>query len=54
MVSETRKITMEEFAEAVRDVIEALLGEGFQVEIHNFVKNNDTHLTGLIYPQCRK
>ena len=48
MVTETRKRTMEEFAETVRDVIEALLGEGFQVEIHNSVKNNDTHLTGLI------
>ncbi len=48
MVTETRKRTMEEFAEAVRDGVEALLGEGFQVEIHDSVKNNDTHLTGLI------
>lgn len=48
MVTETRKKTMEEFAEAVKNGVEALLGEGFQVEIQDSVKNNDTHLTGLI------
>lgn len=48
MVTETRKRTMEEFAEAVKNGVEALLGEGLQVEIQDSVKNNDTHLTGLI------
>lgn len=32
MVIETRKRTMEEFAEAVKDGVEALLGEGFRKE----------------------
>ena len=48
MVTETIKTTMKEFAEAVRDAVEASLGEGYQVQIHDVVRNNDTHLTGLV------
>ena len=48
MVTETIKTTMKEFEEAVRDAVEASLGEEYQVQIHDVVRNNDTHLTGLV------
>ena len=48
IVTETIKTTMKEFAEAVRDAVEASLGEEYQVQIHDVVRNNDTHLTGLV------
>ena len=43
MVIETRKRTMEEFAEAVRDGIEALLGEGF------IIRNAGNNIAPNIY-----
>ena len=43
-----RLTTMKEFEEAVRDAVEASLGEEYQVQIHDVVKNNDPHLTRLI------
>lgn len=48
MFTETIKTTMKEFAEVVRDAVEASLGEGYQVQIHDVVRNNDMHLTGLV------
>lgn len=48
MVTETIKTTMKEFAEAVRDAVEASLGEEYQVQINDVVRNNDMHLTGLV------
>lgn len=48
MSTETIKMIMKEFADMVKGVVETSLGEGYQVELHNMVKNNDTHRTGLV------
>ncbi len=48
MFTEVIKTTMKEFAEAVRDAVEASLGEEYQVQINDVVRNNDMHLTGLV------
>ena len=39
--------TMDEFAQVVKEAGEAILGDGYEVCIHEVLKNNDTHLTGL-------
>ena len=39
--------TMDVFAQVVKEAVEAALGDGFEVSIHEVLKNNDTHLTGL-------
>ena len=39
--------TMDEFAQVVKEAVEAILGDGYEVSIHEVLKNNDTHLTGL-------
>ena len=39
--------TMDVFAQVVKDAVEASLGDGYEVCIHEVLKNNDTHLTGL-------
>lgn len=39
--------TMDVFAQVVKEAVEASLGDGYEVSIHEVLKNNDTHLTGL-------
>lgn len=39
--------SMEVFAATVKEAVEASLGEGYEVNIHEVLKNNNTHLTGL-------
>lgn len=39
--------TMEVFADIIKQAMEVHYGEGYKVEIHKVVKNNDIHLTGL-------
>ena len=39
--------TMDVFAQVVKEAVEASLGDGYEVCIHEVLKNNDTHLTGL-------
>lgn len=48
MSTETIKATMGEFADMVKRGVETSLGEGYLVELHDMVKNNDTHRTGII------
>lgn len=40
--------TMEAFAEVVKGIMESYFGEGYRVEIHKVLKNNDLQLTGLV------
>ncbi len=39
--------SMDVFAATVKEAVEASLGEGYEVNIHEVLKNNSTHLTGL-------
>ena len=39
--------SMEVFAATVKEAVEASLGEGYEVNIHEVLKNNSTRLTGL-------
>ena len=39
--------TMDEFAQVVKEAVEASLGDGYEVSINEVLKNNDTRLTGL-------
>lgn len=39
--------SMDTFAAVVKEAVEASLGDGYEVSIHEVLKNNDTHLTGL-------
>ena len=39
--------TMDAFAQVVKEAVEASLGVGYEVGIHEVLKNNDTRLTGL-------
>ena len=39
--------TMDVFATTVKVAVETALGDGYSVEIHEVLKNNDTRLTGL-------
>lgn len=39
--------SMEVFAATVKEAVEASLGEGYEVNIHEVLKNNNTRLTGL-------
>ena len=40
--------SMEVFAATVKEAVEASLGEGYEVNIHEVLKNNSTRLTGLM------
>ncbi len=39
--------TMDVFAATIKGAVEASLGDGYEVSIHEVLKNNDTRLTGL-------
>ena len=39
--------SMDVFAATVKEAVEASLGDGYEVSIHEVLKNNDTRLTGL-------
>ncbi len=39
--------TMEAFAGTVKSAMEVYFGEDYKVQVHNVIKNNDRHLTGL-------
>ena len=39
--------TMDVFAGTIKVAVEETIGAGYVVEIHEVIKNNDTHLTGL-------
>ena len=38
---------MKDFADTIRAAVEVSLGAGYEIEIHDVLKNNSTHLTGL-------
>ena len=39
--------TMKDFAETIRQSMEAYYGAGYCIEVHSVIKNNDCHMTGL-------
>ncbi len=41
-------MTMDVFATAVKETVEGILGNGHEVKVQEVIKNNNTHLTGLV------
>ncbi len=41
-------MTMDVFATAIKKTVEGILGNGHEVKVQEVIKNNNTHLTGLM------
>lgn len=43
-----KNMTMEEFSSAIKETVNNILGKDYEVKVQQVLKNNNTHLTGLV------